>query len=253
MSIRSTRPILSAGTGQTMTMITSFAAVLLAAVGAVRAQTVYSCDFEPLAQGEAFHPGSIEGQGTPPWAGFFASAYDIAGSVVENDSAKEGSQCLHLSGYQTSHLTLPEAATNQWFEFAYRPNFREGTPGTAWVCTTRGDKADAAGIWIGLQWDGEIGIVVVASGIPAGDGAASGTEIGAFTNDQWQTMSFQTDNFSGSYKVFLGDVPAGTFGPPGFTGIKTVVFSTATQNWQQTGDWKIDGIHIGDAPVYATP
>lgn len=228
-------------------------AALLSAVCAARGQTVYSCDFEPGAQGSAFDPGPVEGQGTPPWAGLFASAYDTSGVVVADDSHGKGGQSMQVAGYQTSRIMLEKPVTEQWFEFAYRPNFKEGIPGTAWVCTTRGDKAEAAGIWVGLQWDGAKGTVLANPGLPPGDGTWGGVEIGTFANDEWQTMSFQSDNLRGGYKVFLGGEPAGSFGVPGFNGIQTIVFSTTTANWQQTGDWKIDGIHVGDAPVYAAP
>lgn len=220
-----------------------------------RAQAVYSTNFEPDSQGAAFSPGPIEGQGSPAWAGCYASGYDVAGKVDDTESYGNGTQSMRVAGYQTSRLELNEPVVNQWFEFAFRPNFKDGIPGTAFALTTRGAKDDIVGISVGLEWDGEKGRILLNVYVPTGEGgwASEGTEIGTFTNEKWQTISFRANNSKGTYEVFLGKDPIGSFQPSQghFNGIKTIVFSTATGNWEQTGDWNIDAIHVGEEPVHA--
>jgi hypothetical protein len=106
---------------------------------------------------------------------------------------------------------------------------------------------------MGLSWDGAVGTVYVG-GIGAGV-TGNGTAIGSFTNGQWQTISFQTDNAAGAYDVFLGsnNFSLGTFEPAGFTGVQTLVFSSATQSWVGTGNWNIDGINVGSDSIYVVP
>jgi hypothetical protein len=38
----------------------------------------------------------------------------------------------------------------------------------------------------------------------------------------------------------------------GYEGIRTLVFSSATQSWNNTGDWQVDGIRLASKPLYAT-
>jgi hypothetical protein len=157
-----------------------------------------------------------------------------------------------VAGYQTSRVTLASPVQDQWFEFAFKPNFTNGTPATTWALTTRGGSADQWGIMMGLSWDGSVGTVYVG-GIGAGV-TGNGTAIGNFTNGEWQTISFKTNNTIGNYKVYLGgnNTSLGTFAPAGFNGVQTLVFSSATQSWENTGNWYVDNINVGAQSVYVT-
>jgi hypothetical protein len=201
---------------------------------------------------QLFSTGGVSGQGTPAWSGYFLSGYDVAGTVVSGQSYGGGSQALNVAGYQTSRVTLASPVQDQWFEFAFKPNFTNGTPATTWALTTRGAAGNAWGIKMGLSWDGSVGTVYVGD-IGAGV-TPNGTAIGNFTNGEWQTISFQTDNSIGNYKVYLGgnNTSLGTFAPEGFNGVQTLVFSSATQNWENTGNWYVDNINVGAQPVYVT-
>jgi hypothetical protein len=170
-----------------------------------------------------------------------------------SDTSNGGTQSLNVAGYRTSYVTLASPVQDQWFEFAFKPNFTNGTPATTWALTTRGGSGDQWGIMMGLSWDGEVGTVYVG-GIGAGV-TGNGTAIGSFTNGQWQTISFQTDNVARAYDVFLGsnNFSLGTFEQAGFTGVQTLVFSSATQSWVGTGNWNIDGINVGSDSIYVVP
>ena len=224
---------------------------LLSAPG--HAQTVYSSDFEPDSQGSFFTNGIVAAQGTPAWSGLFLHAYDNAGYVVSGESFGGGSQSLQIHSIQTSRVTLGAPVQNQWFEFAYKPNFTPGQPATTWALTTRGSPDAVWGVMMGLSWDGSSGTVYVG-GIGAGI-TGSGTAIGSFTNGEWQTISFKANNETGNYEVYLGgnDASAGQFAPAGFSGIQTLVFSSATQSWENTGNWFVDGIRVGPSRAYAAP
>ena len=226
----------------TMKKFATLLGVTLLTLVSAKAATVYSSNFEPNSQGSSFTPGSVNGQGTPAWAGYFLSGYDVAGSVVSGSSYNGGTQSLNVAGNQTSHVTLASPVQDQWIEFAFKPNFG-GTAATTWALTTRGGKADAGGITMVLSWDGAVGTVDVG-----------GIGVGSFTNGQWQTISFQTDNTTGAYDVFLGsnNTSLGTFQPAGFNGVQTLVFSSATQSWLNTGNWNIDGINVGSDSIYVT-
>jgi hypothetical protein len=149
-------------------------------------------------------------------------------------------------------VTLASPVQDQWFEFAFKPNFTNGEAATTWALTTRGGSGDQWGIMMGLSWDGSVGTVYVG-GIGAGV-TGNGTAIGSFTNGQWQTISFQTNNTIGNYKVYLGgnNTSLGTFAPAGFNGVQTLVFSSATQSWANTGNWYVDNINVGAQSVYVT-
>ena len=201
---------------------------------------------------QLFTPGALTGQGTPAWSEKFLSGYDAGGTVGSSESYSGGSQALNVAGYSTSRVTLASPVQDQWFEFAFKPNFTNGTPGTTWALTTRGGSADQWGIMMGLRWDGSVGTVYVG-GIGAGV-TGNGTAIGSFTNGQWQTISFKTNNTIGNYKVYLGgnSTSLGTFDPAGFNGVQTLVFSSATQSWDNTGNWYVDNINVGAQSVYVT-
>lgn len=222
---------------------------LMAMVISAKAATVYTSNFEAGSQGSAFTTGALTGQGTPVWSEFFLSGYDTGGAVVSGQSYGSGNQALNVAGYKTSRVTLDTPAQNQWFEFAFKPNFG-ATAATTWALTTRGGPGDAWGIMMGLSWDGSAG-TVYAGGIGAGV-TGNGTAIGSFTNGQWQTISFKTDNTDGSYDVFLGNnsTSLGKFSPSGFNGIQTLVFSSATQSWENTGNWYVDTINVGDSSIF---
>ena len=157
-----------------------------------------------------------------------------------------------MAGYSTSRVTLDSPVQDQWFEFAFKPNFG-ATAATTWALTTRGGSGDQWGIMMGLSWDGSVGTVYVG-GIGAGV-TGNGTAIGSFTNGQWQTISFQTNNTAGSYNVFLGssNTSLSTFSPAGFNGVQTLVFSSATQSWVNTGNWYVDNINVGSDSIYVVP
>jgi hypothetical protein len=201
---------------------------------------------------QLFTPGALTGQGTPAWSELFLSGYDVGGSVVSGQSSSGGGQALQVAGYQTSRVTLASPVQDQWFEFAFKPNFTNGTPATTWALTTRGGAGDAWGIKMGLSWDGSVGTVYVGD-IGAGV-TPNGTAIGNFTNGEWQTISFKTNNTIGNYKVYLGgnNTSLGTFAPAGFNGVQTLVFSSATQSWLNTGNWYVDNINVGAQSVYVT-
>ena len=212
----------------------------------------YSADFEPGSQGAAFAPGPVAGQGAPAWGGYFASGYDEAGAVAAGVSHNGGAQSMQVSGYRTSVLTLSNRISEPvWLEFAFRPNFTPGTPGTAWALTTRGDKSDAQGIKMGLEWDGSNGMVRVGS---RGAGFESpGTVVGSFTNGQWQTVSFAAALGLNTYEVYLGGNYTTTMTvAAGYEGIRSLVFSSATQSWSNTGDWYVDGIRLASRSLYTT-
>jgi hypothetical protein len=234
-----------------MKKLATLLGVTLLTLVSAKAATVYSSNFEPNSQGSSFTNGPVNGQGTPAWAGTFLSGYDVAGSVV-SDTSNGGTQSLNVAGYRTSYVTLASPVQDQWFEFAFKPNFG-GTAATTWALTTIGGKSDQWGIMMGLSWDGAVGTVYVG-GIGAGV-TGNGTAIGSFTNGQWQTISFQTDNVARAYDVFLGsnNFSLGTFEQAGFTGVQTLVFSSATQNWEATGNWNIDGINVGSDSIYVVP
>lgn len=215
-----------------------------------QAQTVYSCNFEPGSQGSAFTTGSVDGQGAPPWSGIFLHGYDVAGNVVSGQSGDGGAQSLQIAGVQSSRVTLDAPVQNQWFEFAFKPNFTEGNSATTWALTTRGGSGDVWGIQMGLSWDGSSGTIYVG-GIGAGV-TGEGAAVGTFENGQWQTISFKANNVVGTYEVYLGNntTPVGTFSPAGFNGVQTLVFSSATQSWENTGDWYIDGIRVAGESAY---
>jgi hypothetical protein len=202
---------------------------------------------------QLFSTGALTGQGTPAWSEKFLSGDDAGGTVVSGQSYGGGSQALNVWGYRTSRVTLASPVQDQWFEFAFKPNFTNGTPATTWALTTRGGAGDAWGITMGLSWDGAVGTVYVG-GIGAGV-TGIGTAIGSFTNGQWQTISFQTNNTAGSYNVFLGssNTSLGTFSPAGFNGVQTLVFSSATQSWTNTGNWYVDNINVGSDSIYVLP
>jgi hypothetical protein len=229
-----------------MKKLATLLGVTLLTLVSAKAATVYSSNFEPNSQGSSFTNGSVNGQGTPAWAGYFLSGYDVAGSVV-SDTSNGGTQSLNVAGYSTSRVTLTRPVQDQWFEFAFKPNFG-GTAATTWALTTRGGSGDQWGIMMGLSWDGAVGTVYV------GGIEGNGTAIGSFTNGQWQTISFQTYNVAGAYDVFLGssNTSLGTFSPAGFNGVQTLVFSSATQSWANTGNWNIDGINVGEDSIYVT-
>jgi len=214
-----------------------------------QAQTVYSCNFEPGSQGSAFANGSVAGQGTPAWSGYFLSGYDVAGSVVSGESYLTGTQALQIAGYQTSRVMLDAPVQNQWFEFAFKPNFGD-TAATTWALTTRGGQWEAWGIKMELDWDGTTGTIRVGQ-IGAGV-EVPGTAIGSFNNGEWQTISFKANNVVGTYEVYLGsnNLSLGTFPREGFNGIQTLVFSSATQSWNNTGNWFVDGINVGSESIY---
>jgi hypothetical protein len=234
-----------------MKKLATLLGVTLLTLVSAKAATVYSSNFEPNSQGSSFTNGPVNAQGTPAWGGFFLSGYDGAGSVV-SDTSNGGTQSLNVAGYQTSYVTLASPVQNQWFEFAFKPNFG-GTAATTWALTTIGGKSDTWGIKMGLSWDGSVGTVYVGD-IGAGV-TPNGIAIGNFTNGEWQTISFQTDNAAGAYDVFLGsnNFSLGTFEPAGFTGVQTLVFSSATQSWVGTGNWNIDGINVGSDSIYVVP
>jgi hypothetical protein len=220
---------------------------------AAKAQTVYASNFEAGSQGSAFSAGALTGQGTPAWSEKFLSGHDAGGTVGSSESYSGGSQALNVAGYQTSRVTLASPVQDQWFEFAFKPNFTAGQAATTWALTTRGGSGDQWGIMMGLSWDGSVGTVYVG-GIGAGV-TGNGTAIGSFTNGQWQTISFQTHNTAGSYNVFLGsgNTSLGTFSPAGFNGVQTLVFSSATQSWTNTGNFYVDGIRVGPSRLYVAP
>jgi hypothetical protein len=222
--------------------------VSLLAMASAHAATVYSSNFEAGSQGSAFSTGALTGQGTPAWSEMFLSGYDAGGTVVSGQSYGGGSQALNVAGYRTSRVTLDSPVQDQWFEFAFKPNFGP-TAATTWALTTCGIYSDTWGITMGLSWDGSAGTVYV------GGIEGNGTVIGSFTNGQWQTISFQTDNISGAYDVFLGsnNTSLGTFEPAGFTGVQTLVFSSATQSWANTGNWYVDNINVGSDSIYVVP
>jgi hypothetical protein len=226
--------------------------VTLLTLVSAKAATVYSSNFEAGSQGSAFSTGALTGQGTPAWSEKFLSGYDAGGTVVSGQSYGGGSQALNVAGYSTSRVTLASPVQDQWFEFAFKPNFG-GTAATTWALTTRGGSGDQWGIMMGLSWDGSVG-TVYAGGIGAGV-TGNGTAIGSFTNGQWQTISFQTDNISGAYDVFLGsnNTSLGTFEPAGFNGVQTLVFSSATASWANTGNWYVDKINVGSDSIYVVP
>ena len=233
---------------QNRKITTALLGVSLLTMVSAHAATVYSSNFEAGSQGSAFSTGGVSGQGTPAWSGYFLSGYDAAGTVVSGQSYNGGSQALNVAGYSTSRVTLDSPVQDQWFEFAFKPNFG-GTAATTWALTTRGGAGDAWGITMGLSWNGSAGTVYV------GGIEGNGTEIGSFTNGEWQTISFQTDNTAGSYNVFLGssNTSLGTFSPAGFSGVQTLVFSSATQSWANTGNWYVDNINVGSDSIYVVP
>jgi hypothetical protein len=238
---------------QNRKITTAILGVSLLTMVSAHAATVYSSNFEAGSQGSAFSTGALTGQGTPAWSEKFLSGYDAGGTVGSSESYSGGSQALNVAGYRTSRVTLASPVQDQWFEFAFKPNFTAEQPATTWALTTRGGAGDAWGITMGLSWDGEVGTVYVG-GIGAGV-TGNGTAIGSFTNGQWQTISFQTDNTAGSYNVFLGssNTSLGTFSPAGFNGVQTLVFSSATQSWVNTGNWYVDNINVGSDSIYVVP
>ena len=237
----------------TMKTLAALLGVSLLSLIPAKAVDVYSSNFEAGSQGSAFSTGALTGQGTPAWSEKFLSGYDAGGTVVSGQSYGGGSQALNVAGYSTSRVTLASPVQSQWFEFAFKPNFTDGTPGTTWALTTRGGSGDAWGIMMGLSWNGSVGTVYV-HGIGAGV-TGNGTAIGSFTNGQWQTISFKTNNTIGNYKVYLGgnSTSLGTFDPAGFNGVQTLVFSSATQSWENTGNWYVDKINVGSDSIYVLP
>ena len=238
---------------QKQKMPTAILGFSLLTMVSAHAATVYSSNFEAGSQGSAFSTGALTGQGTPAWSEKFLSGYDAGGTVGSSESYSGGSQALNVAGYSTSRVTLASPVQSQWFEFAFKPNFTDGTPGTTWALTTRGGSSDAWGIMMGLSWNGSVGTVYV-DGIGAGV-TGNGTAIGSFTNGQWQTISFKTNNTIGNYKVYLGgnSTSLGTFDPAGFNGVQTLVFSSATQSWENTGNWYVDKINVGSDSIYVVP
>jgi hypothetical protein len=237
---------------QNRKITTALLGVSLLTMVSAHAATVYSSNFEAGSQGSAFSTGALTGQGTPAWSEKFLSGYDAGGTVGSSESYSGGSQALNVAGYSTSRVTLASPVQDQWFEFAFKPNFG-GTAATTWALTTRGGSGDPWGIMMGLSWDGSVGTVYVG-GIGAGV-TGNGTAIGSFTNGQWQTISFQTNNTIGDYKVYLGgnNTSLGTFAPAGFNGVQTLVFSSATQSWANTGNWYVDNINVGSDSIYVVP
>jgi hypothetical protein len=173
----------------TMKTLAALLGVSLLSLIPAKAVDVYSSNFEEGSQGSAFSTGALTGQGTPAWSEKFLSGYDAGGTVGSSESYSGGSQALNVAGYQTSRVTLATPVQDQWFEFAFKPNFTAGQPATTWALTTRGGSGDTWGIMMGLSWDGSVGTVYVG-GIGAGV-YSNGTAIGSFTNGQCRPSRFR--------------------------------------------------------------
>lgn len=217
---------------------------------------VYGTGFESYDEAGRIGPGELTGQGSPPWQGFYLSAYDTGGRVV-GDQSYGGASSLFLDGYRTSRLELPEQITDEWLEFAFRPAFPDNNPQrVVWARTTRGGKADVVGL--------DFRLLNGADG--TGKITVNGTEVGIFVNHVWQTVSFRHARaefppgsgamvFSGAIDVFLNGSLAATVLAQGtesypYNGLQTVVFSSAEESWVHNGAWYVDGAHIGAAPLY---
>jgi hypothetical protein len=232
-------------------------------------ETVYTCSFEqneqingggPNVGQYAFVTGGISYQGDPCWFAGYWNAQDANGYVEETDS-DTGSQCLHVWGPMSPILTLNSPTHALWFEFAFKPNFDGSNPSA--VClmkAIRGLYTDVVGYDMTLTaGTGKITINTV-------DLAGLHTwEIGDFVNHQWQTISFKMrtmfylgvtyyDVLNGGMDVFLGNKYIMTVYPyNAYHSLQTICFTTApTPNiGENSGDWFIDSIHIGDEPVLA--
>jgi len=235
---------------QTTSKFVLVSLILMAA--SVRAATVYTSTFEAGSQGSAFTTGALTGQGTPAWTEYYLSGYDGGGQVVAGESYGTGSQSLHLAGYGggSSVLTLDNKTVAPWFEFAFKPNF-DGTDNAAitWARTTRGGKGDVIGVDLLLSYG-------------TGKISFQGTEIGSFTNGQWQTISFcqqvveyppasGTYIYNGAVDIYLGSEKKATLDTGAdYSGLQTMVFSSAESSWVHNGNWYIDSINVGDSSLF---
>jgi len=215
---------------------------------------IYGTGFEAHDEAGRIGPGELTGQGSPPWEGYYLSAYDTGGRVV-GDQSFGGASSLFLEGYRTSRLQLAGKTTDEWLEFAFRPAFPDNDPQrVVWARTTRGEKADVVGI--------DFRLLNGADG--TGKIMVNGTEVGIFVNHVWQTVSFRHARaesppgsgamvFSGAIEVFLNGSKVATVGAQGghhYAWLQTLVFSSAEESWVHNGAWYIDGVHIGSSPLY---
>jgi len=187
----------------------------------------------------------ITGKGTPAWAAGYAWPGAETGGTVVNTESYRGYKSLYLSGLQTSLLDLGTQYVDKarWFEFAFKPNFvGDDNSDMVWAKTIRGARGDIEGICLELIYGGQ---KIKCNGI----------EIGTFTNNQWHTISFRhvivNGIFIGVYDVYLdGTFNTSVFAGSGYSGLRSLVFSSAEATWLHQGSWYIDEIHIGAYPVF---
>ena len=187
---------------------------------------------------------------------YWDALYGAKRDVVSGQSYGGGNQSLNVSGYSSARLTLSSQSYDQWVEFAYKPNFSAGEAATAFMLTTNGGQDGSWNIKMGLSWSGSAGTIYLG-GLGGGFSAsAPGTAVGGFTNGEWQTISFQTNYTNNTYKAFLGgnSTPSFTSATDAtFLQVKTLVFSTITDTWANTGNFYVDGINISSDSIYVVP
>ena len=224
----------------------------------VASAVVYYTSFEPseAGQGGAFTTGALLGQGVPAWGEKYLSGYDGTGNVNNTQNFGDGSQALKLEGYGsgTSRLTLDSVTRAPWFEFAFLPQFPDGDEQRiVWSRTTRGGVGDVVGVDLRLLNNATHDIML---GTDAGQQV-----IGHYMPDEWHTISFEhglndvggTIYYDGSLDVYLNGKHRGHYTSGGlhhYNGLQTMVFSSAEQSWVHNGLWYVDGVHVGDFPIY---
>jgi hypothetical protein len=176
---------------------------------------------------------------------------------VEETDSDTGSQCLHVSGYNTSRITLASPIfTEVWLEFAFKPDFDGSDPEAyTWMLTTRGVYYEVVGFTMKLTaGTGKINLNVYDTT------SSRDYVLGDFVNHQWQTVSFRhramimdgVPYLNAYVDVFLGTkyiITVNCYNA--YHSLGTVVFSSAETDWVHNGDWFIDSIHIGQEPVLA--
>jgi hypothetical protein len=246
--------------GRTMKKLVLLVVVLLMAqLSYGLSTTTYTCGFESGEQGTSFVTGALNGQGSPAWAQGYYNV-ETGGSVINTDSYS-GSQSAVISGYQCARVDLGSPYIPEWFEYAFKPMFDSTLGDVINIYDTSGVYWESAGIWLSMNsaegtmkiWDkGTTGWWKV---------------IGQYTNNEWQTISFRHEIvefpeesgemiYSGYFDVYLnGQLVASNLKSPsdGYYAFETMIFFTSESTWAQGGTVAIDGINVGETPIYTIP
>ncbi|OHB58781.1 MAG: hypothetical protein A2Y12_00060 [Planctomycetes bacterium GWF2_42_9] len=206
---------------------------------------------DEFSAGDAYSAGfedctltNVTGQGTLAWTTAYQFPGGEASGTIVNTESYSGYKSLYQYGVQTNKLDLGTQYVDEarWFEFAFKFIDNSDNQACTWVKTVRGSVGDVEGIRLKFVRGGYKVI-------------CNDTEIGQFTPDQWQTISFRHDItnyvFNGFYDVYLnGDYKATLYTQNGYDGLETIVFSSLEDTWLHNGQWCVDDIHIGEYPAF---